>query len=61
MTAKTSCLVTSFAKRPFPEEQQRRSELYPARLTLPANVARLRFVVRDAYNGHMGTVDLTKF
>lgn len=28
---------------------------------LPAGVVRLRFVVRDALNGHMGTIDLTKF
>ena len=28
---------------------------------LPNNVVRLRFVVRDVLNGHMGTVDLTKF
>jgi hypothetical protein len=27
----------------------------------PAGAARLRFVVRDAINGHMGTVDLSKF
>jgi hypothetical protein len=36
-----------------------------ATFTLPADVpgglTRLRFVVRDALNGHMGTVDLTKF
>jgi hypothetical protein len=30
-------------------------------IELPNNVGRLRFVVRDALNGHMGTVDLTKF
>jgi VWFA-related protein len=30
-------------------------------ITLPAGVARLRVVVRDAANGHMGTVDLTSF
>jgi VWFA-related protein len=28
---------------------------------LPNNVARVRFVVRDAFSGHMGTVDATKF
>jgi hypothetical protein len=28
---------------------------------LPGGVARLRFVVRDALNGHMGTIDLIKF
>ena len=28
---------------------------------LPHNVARVRFVVRDAFSGHMGTVDVTKF
>jgi VWFA-related protein len=30
-------------------------------VSLPGNVARVRFVVRDAFNGHMGTVDVTKF
>jgi hypothetical protein len=30
-------------------------------IALPENVARVRFVVRDAFNGHMGTMDLTKF
>ena len=28
---------------------------------LPGGVARVRFVVRDAFNGHMGTVDITTF
>jgi VWFA-related protein len=28
---------------------------------LPGEVARVRFVVRDAFNGHMGTVDVTRF
>jgi hypothetical protein len=27
-------------------------------VTVPPNVARLRFVVRDAVNGRIGTVDL---
>jgi VWFA-related protein len=30
-------------------------------VTLPSNTNRVRFVVRDAFNGHMGTVDITKF
>jgi hypothetical protein len=30
-------------------------------VTLPGNVARVRFVVRDAFNGHMGTVDVANF
>jgi hypothetical protein len=30
-------------------------------VTLPGNAMRLRFVVRDALNGDMGTVDVTKF
>jgi VWFA-related protein len=34
---------------------------FPLSLTLPADAVRLRFVVRDALNAHMGTVDVTKF
>ncbi len=30
-------------------------------VALSAHVARIRFVVRDTFNGHMGTVDLTNF
>jgi VWFA-related protein len=30
-------------------------------IALPSDVVRVRFVVRDAFNGHMGTVDVTKF
>jgi VWFA-related protein len=30
-------------------------------VALPSGVARVRIVVRDAFNGHMGTVDVTKF
>jgi VWFA-related protein len=30
-------------------------------ITLPNDVARIRFVVRDAFSGHMGTADVTKF
>jgi VWFA-related protein len=30
-------------------------------VALPTNVARIRFVVRDAFSGHMGTADVTKF
>jgi hypothetical protein len=30
-------------------------------VTLPGNCAKLRFVVRDALNGRMGTVDLASF
>jgi len=34
---------------------------YTLPVEVPGGAARLRFVVRDAINGHMGTVDLTKF
>jgi VWFA-related protein len=34
---------------------------YKLPIMLPANTVRLRIVVRDARNGHMGTLDLTKF
>jgi VWFA-related protein len=30
-------------------------------IALPGNAARIRFVVRDAFSGHMGTADVTKF
>jgi VWFA-related protein len=45
----------------FPRNSGNDGANFTLPVTLPANVARLRFVVRDAYNGHMGTVDLTKF
>ena len=34
---------------------------YKLAMDLPGNVARIRFVVRDARNGHMGTCDVSKF
>lgn len=34
---------------------------YSISLTLPHNVARLRLVVRDAFDGNIGTMDITKF
>jgi hypothetical protein len=34
---------------------------YTLPVVMPGGAARLRFVVRDALNGHMGTVDVTKF
>jgi hypothetical protein len=35
--------------------------VYSMNVTVPKNAMRLRFVVRDALNGHMGTLDLTTF
>jgi VWFA-related protein len=35
--------------------------IYTLPVEIPAGTVRVRFVVRDALNGHMGTVDLTKF
>jgi hypothetical protein len=35
--------------------------VYSMRVQVPPGAVRLRFVVRDALNGHMGTVDLTTF
>lgn len=37
------------------------SAAFSLSVLLPPGVARLRFVVRDAYNGHMGTLDITHF
>jgi VWFA-related protein len=45
----------------FPRESSNTGASFTLPLELPGNVARVRFVVRDAYNGHMGTVDVTKF
>lgn len=36
-------------------------DAFPLQFTLPAGVTRIRFVVRDALNGHMGTADVTQF
>jgi hypothetical protein len=35
--------------------------VYSMNVTVPKGAVRLRFVVRDALNGHMGTLDLTTF
>jgi VWFA-related protein len=45
----------------FPRGNSNAGASFGLPLELPAGVGRLRFVVRDAYNGHMGTVDITKF
>jgi VWFA-related protein len=45
----------------FPRGNSNAGASFRLPLELPAGVARLRIVVRDAYNGHIGTVDITKF
>jgi VWFA-related protein len=45
----------------FPRGNSNAGASFMLPLELPAGAGRLRFVVRDAYNGHMGTVDITKF
>ena len=45
----------------FPRGNSNAGASFRLSLELPASVARLRIVVRDAYNGHIGTVDITKF
>jgi VWFA-related protein len=45
----------------FPRGDSNAGASFTLPIALPSNVARVRFVVRDAFNGHMGTVDVTKF
>jgi VWFA-related protein len=45
----------------FPRGNNNAGASFTLPVTLPGNVTRVRFVVRDAFNGHMGTVDVTKF
>lgn len=45
----------------FPRGNNGAGASFALPVTLPGNTVRLRFVVRDAFNGHMGTVDVTKF
>jgi VWFA-related protein len=47
------------ATRPIPPDPQNAGDAsFAMPVTVPPNVARLRFVVRDAVNGRIGTVDL---
>ena len=45
----------------FPRGNSDAGASFTLPVALPGNVAHVRFVVRDAFNGHMGTVDVTKF
>ena len=45
----------------FPRGGNNAGATFTLPVDLPGGVARVRFVVRDAFNGHMGTVDVTKF
>jgi hypothetical protein len=45
----------------FPRGNDGAGASFTLPVTVPGNAVRLRFVVRDAFNGHMGTVDVTKF
>jgi VWFA-related protein len=45
----------------FPRGSNNAGASFSLPVTLPGNAVRIRFVVRDAFNGHMGTVDVTKF
>lgn len=45
----------------FPRKDSNAGASFTLPVDLPNNVARVRFVVRDAFNGRMGTVDVTKF
>ena len=44
-----------------PRRNQSDGATFMLPVPLPGGVVRVRFVVRDAFNGHMGTVDVTKF
>jgi VWFA-related protein len=45
----------------FPRGNGNAGASFTLPIALPSGVGRVRFVVRDAFNGHMGTVDVTKF
>jgi hypothetical protein len=45
----------------FPRGQNNAGANFTLPIALPSSVVRVRFVVRDAFNGHMGTVDVTNF
>ena len=45
----------------FPRGSSNAGASFSLPVDLPGGVVRVRFVVRDAFNGHMGTVDVTKF
>jgi VWFA-related protein len=44
-----------------PRRNSRDGATYMLPVPLPGGAVRIRFVVRDALNGHMGTIDVTKF
>src|SRR5271168_1393992 len=50
-----------FREETFPRGNSNAGASFTLPVNLPDNVTRVRFVVRDAFNGHMGTVDVTKF
>ncbi|HXC94462.1 MAG TPA: VWA domain-containing protein [Edaphobacter sp.] len=45
----------------FPRGDSNSGANFTLPITLANNIVRLRFVVRDAFSGHMGTADVTKF
>jgi VWFA-related protein len=45
----------------YPRDEGSRGARFLLPVELPKNAARLRIVVRDGFNGHMGTYDITKF
>jgi VWFA-related protein len=45
----------------FPRGQNNAGANFTLPIALPSGIVRVRFVVRDAFNGHMGTVDVTNF
>lgn len=45
----------------YPRGENSQGAQFLLPVELPKNAVRLRIVVRDAFNGHMGTYDITKF
>jgi hypothetical protein len=43
-----------------PRRKSRNGATFMLPVPLPGGVVRIRFVVRDAFSGHMGTIDVTK-
>ncbi len=59
--AKGKLLGHTAREETFPRGATNAGATFQLQVPLPGGQTRLRFVVRDAFNGHMGTVDVMKF